>query len=336
MMSKYNMLIFLLSAMLYMSVSKENRKYFTSKGFWTACVIAGIIFLPNVIWNFNNGLVSFLHTKENAHGSGFSLHPDKMLEFIGAQFGVFGPIFFGCLLFIIGKIIKTRKITEDEKLLLCFTLPLLLLIITISLISRAHANWAAPVYVPATVLVTAWLVKNSKTRLIRASLYIHIFAAFLLTNFYLIDKFPAITIVGSKTDLSQGKIKDPFKRVHGWKDLGEGAIVLSEAYPEATILTDSRKIHSELLYYARPHAFDAVKWNPTGKKGDHYELTTDINKAKSKDFIYITYETSAHRIDSYFESAERIGNIHISPYSDYDIDFYAYYMKGFKGYDAVE
>ncbi len=336
MMSKYNMVLFLLSAMLYMLISPDNRKHFKGKGFWTACVIAGLIFMPNVIWNFNNGLVSFLHTKENAHGGGISLHFDKMLEFVGAQFGVFGPIFFGTLLFIIFRVIKNRKLNEETKLLLCFTLPMLLLITTISLLSRAHANWAAPVYVPATVLVCAWLLQRQKAKLIGVSITIHLLAAFLITNFSQIQNIDGFELVGKKTKFSEGKIKDPFKRVHGWDDLGEGTLVILDSYPNATILTDSRKIHSELLYYARPRAFGAVKWNPTGKKGDHFEVTTDINKVETDEFIYITYESSPHRLEAYFESAERIGNVHVPLYSDFDIDFYFYHLKGFKGYELTQ
>jgi 4-amino-4-deoxy-L-arabinose transferase-like glycosyltransferase len=335
MMSKYNMLIFLFSAIFYMSMSASNRKYFLSKGFWSACFIAGIIFLPNVMWNFDNGLVSFLHTKENASGSGIALYPENMLEFIAAQFGVFGPIFFASLLIIIYKFYKDRRISDANKLLLCFVLPLFLVIISVSLLSRAHANWAAPIYVPATILVVAWLVKNAHEKWIKASLFIHVFVALLMSNFYLIDKIPNVDFVGGKTAIVEGKlhIKDPFKRLYGWKDLGEGVKVLRKAYPEARILTDSRKIHSEILYYARPEAFHTVKWNPEGKMGDHFDLTTDINKAGTKDFIYITTSDSVDSMADYFESVERVGNIHISPYDDFAIDYYAYYMTGFKGYD---
>ncbi|PIR39006.1 MAG: glycosyl transferase family 39 [Alphaproteobacteria bacterium CG11_big_fil_rev_8_21_14_0_20_39_49] len=337
MMSKYNMLLFLLSAMLYMFLSPDNRKHLKGKGFWTACVIAGLIFLPNVIWNFNNGLVSFLHTKDNAQGGGFSLHFDNMFEFLGSQLGVFGPIFFGTLLFILFKVIKNCKADDATKLLLCFILPLLLVITAVSLLSRAHANWAAPIYVPATVLVCAYLLQNNRKKLIIASFAIHVFAAALLTNFYKLGNIPNVEISGRKTKIEDGKlfIKDPFKRVHGWEELGQGVIVLLDSYPSATVLTDSRKIHSELLYYARPRAYDAVKWNPTGNRGDHFEVTTDITDATTKDFLYITANDSADKMNNYFESIERVGNVHIPLYNDFDIDFYFYYLKGFKGYDAV-
>lgn len=335
MMSKYNMLMFLLSAMLYMSISGSNKKYLLSKGFWFACIVAGLIFLPNLMWNFDNSMVSFLHTKENASGSGIALYPEKMLEFIAAQFAVFGPIFFGSLLLIIYKFCKDRRIPEANKLLLCFIFPLLLVIITVSLLSRAHANWAAPVYVPATILVVAWLVKNSREKWIKVSLCIHIFAALLMSNFHFLDKIPNVEFVGGKTKISDGilKIKDPFKRLYGWRELGDGVKVIRESYPEAGILTDSRKIHSEILYYARPDAFNAVKWNPEGDIGDHFDLTTDINKSGTKDFIYITTSDSADYMTDYFQLVERVGNIHISPYDDFTIDYYAYYLQGFKGYD---
>jgi hypothetical protein len=332
MMSKYNMLLFLVSVLLYLSLIESNRKFFKASGFWTACVIAMIICLPNIFWNFNNGFASFMHTKANATGSGLSVYPGNMIEFLGSQFGVFGPIFFGYLLFILANALRIKDISSESKFLLCFILPLFLVILAVSLISRAHANWAAPVYIPAVIIVTAALIQTNRKYLVNISIALHVVAAVMLTNFYMLKYIPFIELNGSKTVLSEGKIKDPFKRVHGWKELGSAVQILLEAYPEGVLLTESRKIHSELLYYVKPHPFNAVKWNPLGRSGDHYELTTDINDLKDKDFIFVTQRDSISDVEAFFVSSERIGNIQIKPYEDYSLDYYIYRLTGFRGY----
>lgn len=333
MLSKYNMLLFLVSAVLYLALHKKHRTMLKSGRFWLACIIAFVVFLPNILWNFSNGFVSFLHTRDNAEGSGLTLNPLHMLEFIGAQFGIFGPIFFAVLLLILYKAVRHKSHDlEANKMMLCFILPMFLLIIAISMISRAHANWAAPVYVPATMLVIAYMVENRREKLIKLSLVINIIAALLFMNFNLITKIPGISFTDDKTNLAEGVIKDPFKRVHGWDEIGQAAAVLLAAYPGSVLLTDSRKLHSELLYYARPLAFNAVKWNADGKTDDHFDMTTDINKAGTDSFIIINQNPEKPGIESYFDSYEKVGNISIKPYGDYSMDYYAYYLKGFRGY----
>lgn len=334
MMSKYNMSVGVFSALVYLTISKDHRQHLKSLRLWSAVVISALIFLPNVIWNFNNGLVSFLHTKENASGGGMSFNFTNMFEFIGAQFGVFGPIFFAALIFAtICFFMGKGRQTDANKFLLIFIAPLFIVIVLVSLFSRAHANWAAPIYVPATIFVVAWLFDTQRTKLIKISIVLHIMVALLFTNFYLVKKIPGVELTGKRGDILSGKIKDPFKRLHGWKELGEGVSVLMEVYSDAAILTNSRKIHSELLYYVKPMPDNMVKWNPAGKTGDHFELTTDINKAGTKNFLLITKATDIDSIAFRFESATRVGNMSVSPYEDYPIDYYAYYLQGFGGYE---
>lgn len=334
MLSKYNMAVGLLGAFAYILISKENRHYIKSPRLWLAVTIAAIIFLPNILWNLNNGFVSFLHTKDNATGEGFSLNILTMLEFFGAQFGVFGPVFFFVLLLAVAEFcIKKDSRSDSKKLLLLMALPMLVIILSVSLLSRAHANWAAPSYVAATIFVVHYLIEKNKVKWIKGSIIFHISLVVILLSIPSLNKVPGIEFTGSKTDLKAGKIKDPFKRLYGWDELGQGASILQNSYPDAAILTDSRKIHSELLYYMRPMPENIVKWNPSGKTGDHYELTTDINKAGTKNFILITKSQNPESIFSYFESNLKIGNISVSPYEDYPIDYWAYYLKGFKGYE---
>lgn len=333
MLSKYNMLLFLPSVIIYLGFSTNGRKYLFTSKFWAAGIIALLIFLPNILWNLNNGMVSFAHTGDNAKGGGMALHPLNMLEFIGAQFGVFGPILFGSLLLILCRI-KSNSIYSEERLLIWQVLPLFLLITAISLLARAHANWAAPIYVSATILVVSWLIDKHKKKLLQISLVIHIFMATLFFGFIYIEKIPGIKLSGVATDLKAGIIKDPMLRLRGWKELGEGISTLLSAYPDSTLLTDTRKIHAELLYYVHPHPVKAIKWNPGGKIGDHYDLTSDIKKFIGKDFLFITVRESVDdRMAEYFENIERVGNIEINPHGDKGVNYYIYYLKGFKGYE---
>jgi hypothetical protein len=332
MLSKYNMLMFLPSVIIYLAFSRNNRKYLMSPKFLVAAFIAMLVFLPNILWNLQNQMVSFSHTGDNATGNGIALHPDKMLEFLGAQFGVFGPILFAVLLFIILQFAR-GKTTDKQRLLVWQVLPLFGLITAISLLSRAHANWAAPIYVPATILVVAWMLENNKKQLLIISLGLHIFVASLFMGFAIITKTPGIKLSGAHTDLKAGIIKDPFLRLAGWQDLGDAVTTLLQSYPDATILTEEREIHSELLYYVQPHPVSAVKWNPSGKISDHYDLTSSMEGLNGNNFMLVTMRDAIDsNIATYFDEYERVGNVEINPHGDRAVNYYMYYLKGFKGY----
>ena len=101
--SKYAMIFFILGITIYFIITPNSRVILKNSKFWTAMVIAGCILLPNILWNLNNGLVTFSHTADNANWTGSLLKPHKALEFFAAQFGVFGPIFFGALLVVVWR-----------------------------------------------------------------------------------------------------------------------------------------------------------------------------------------------------------------------------------------
>ena len=76
------------------------------RGRWRG-VVAGVARLvvtsPNLYWNLAKGFATIGHTADNAKWSGSLVHPLKALEFLGAQFGVFGPVLFGALLIIVAR-----------------------------------------------------------------------------------------------------------------------------------------------------------------------------------------------------------------------------------------
>src|SRR5690606_1771806 len=96
--SKYAMIYFVLCAAIWMILDQPSRWLLRDRKLALVLAIAGAVVAPNILWNIENGLVTFAHTADNANWTGNLLRPGKALEFLGAQFGVFGPILFGALL----------------------------------------------------------------------------------------------------------------------------------------------------------------------------------------------------------------------------------------------
>jgi len=321
--SKYTMIIFVVSAFAYLALSARHRRHLANPRLYAAMGLAALIYLPNLWWNYTHEFVSFKHTsRDNAHITGIHFHLGKMLEFLGSQFGVFGPVLFGWLLAILPRY---RSLRDDEgfKLLWWFIVPMFALILTVSLLSRAFANWSAPMYVASTVLVVAWLLRRHYRRWLYAAIAVNIL---LGVGFYHLHD-----ITGA-LGIELTKKSDPYRRVLGWKKLGEEVEKILKAHPGANLLSDDRKEMAELIFYTRIPPEKAVKWNPAHTLRDHYELTTDMESHIGEDFIYVTHRRGVGGVLKRFEKAEKIATITIPLYKDYTMVFDVYYLKHFKGY----
>jgi hypothetical protein len=321
MLSKYTMLLFLVSAVLYLLLYPPHRKYLTHRHFWIGTGIAAFLFLPNILWNAANGFVSFLHTKDNAALEETSLfHPSEMAEFVAAQFGVFGPVLFGILLWQCIQC-KTLRHERPYVLTLSFVLPLLGMITVIALLSRAHANWAAPVYVTATIAVAGWAVKHHKERLLQISLVLHLLLMLCFMQFEPLRKLAGFELSGKKTHIAEKQIKDPFERLKGLDRVGMEIAALLKHYPDAVLLADERKTLAVFLYYiAKENNFSGivpfVKWNEDDHIEDHYELVSDMNAYHGRKFLYITRDTKHEEVLNHFSKQQRIRQIIVPLYKD--------------------
>lgn len=331
--SKYTMLAILFSVLVLIIINKKFRFLLNSPNFWASCIIALILFSPNILWNAENHFVSFLHTKDNIDASGTSsLSLKTFLEFFGGQFGVFGPILFATLLVIFCNIKKASK-KHNHQFLLSFSLPLLAIVTLVSFISRAHANWAAPAYITATILVVAYLVENNKHKWVYASLILHIVAGIVFLQACSIIQLSGFTLSHKTFDINNRTIPDPYYRLRGWKTLGNKVTALKQHYPNAVLLTITRKTYAELLYYVSPHPFDMVKWQNTDQIHDHYELTANINDSSHKEFLLITSHDPLGHINGKFTSIKKLEDIIIPLYEGHQKQFFVYHLKGYKKHE---
>ena len=122
---------------------------------------------------------------------------------------MFGPLLFAGLILLLAT---WRGLAEPRaRLLAAFTLPTLAMMLGVSLLSRAHANWAAPTYVAATVLVVAWALQRGWRKLIAVSIALHLAAVGLLFT-----GREALAAFGLDVPAQY----DPLRRVRGWRELG--------------------------------------------------------------------------------------------------------------------
>ena len=304
-MSKYTISIFAIAALAFIILNSKNIYILKSIGIWVGALIAFIIFLPNLAWNFSNDFISFSHTGENVFSGGFSLYPMKMLEFIGAQFFVFSPILFPALFVCAYKMIKKGE--DKNSIDFYFTFVLLDIAILVSLISGAQAHWGAPAYIAGSVLIANFL--KNRLGLIKLTLVLHIIIAAIFYNLHLIPLE-----------------KDPFARVKMWNIAALKANSIAQDFPGAVFLSDERKMVASLQYHL-DNGREAVKWNADRIPHDYYDMTTDMNNYQGRNFILVTRSPSISHIAEYFKDSREIFQVDTTRKT-----FSIYHLKNFRGY----
>jgi Dolichyl-phosphate-mannose-protein mannosyltransferase len=317
--AKYAMAYWLLSALGFVLVLPAERRHFGP--LLAATGIALLIYSPNFWWNWSNGFVSYLHTRDNAALRGPLFHPDAFIEFFASQFGVFGPLLFAGLMLLIAT---WRGLAESRALLLAaFTLPTLGMMLGVSLLSRAHANWAAPTYVAATVLVVAWALQRGWRKLIAASIALHLAVVGLLFT-----GREALAAYGFEVPAQY----DPLRRVRGWRELGAEIGKELAAHPGLTLFTDDRELLAALIYYVRPHPLDAVKWKVTSRIQDQWDLTNGLGKRLGESFLLVSEHELTNEMQPSFAAIERLRPV-VIPLGPGAVRTYTLYVaRGFKGY----
>ncbi|HUB97781.1 MAG TPA: glycosyltransferase family 39 protein [Stellaceae bacterium] len=319
--SKYAMAYWLISALLFLSLYRDERRHL--KPFLGALALALLIYAPNFVWNYAHGFASYHHTEDNAAFHGLLFHPGHLLLFLGSQFGVFGPLLMAALLAIA---VQIHRLLHDRRavLLAWFALPTLAMMLVVSVMSRAEPNWAAPTYVSATVLVVAWLLERGWRRVVVWSVALHVTAAVAL-----LELNDAAHALGYNLNAKY----DVLHRVRGWSQLGQSVGAMLAEHPGAVLLARDRETMATLLYYVRPHPDLALKWNgDDGLPHDQFDLDADPQRFIGKDMLLVSPNPDIERIIARFASAGPIQHI-IIPLGGGDArSYWVRFLSGFKGY----
>jgi 4-amino-4-deoxy-L-arabinose transferase-like glycosyltransferase len=321
--AKYAMAWFILCLAVYLILTPQRRSLLSDFRLYVALAIGILMLVPNLVWNYQHSFATFSHTADNANWHGSLIHPVQALEFLGSQFGVFGPILFGAYLVIAWRAWKPG-LDEPDRLLLAFSLPVLAVITVQAFLSRAHANWAAETYVTGTVLVMATMVRDGAWGWLKTSFAINVALLVLIA---------AGTTIAGRVGLPVKH--DPFARVLGWRDVAaatrsELKAARDAGHPFAAVLTDDREVTAELLYYMRGEPTPILAWRE-GRPHDHFELTRPYTAAAGAPVLLVGLGGGGSRPGASFTSVKKIDerNLPAGEYARRRVTFYA--LSGYKG-----
>lgn len=265
--TKYTMSLFLACALWVLWI--DHRPRLASAKPWVAALLPCLCLVPNLVWNLTHEFATLRHTAEISQLDRELLNPGSLAAFVAAQFGVMGPLLFAALLAASAD--RSALRTDPRfRLLGFFALPVLVLFVMLSLLSRAHANWAAPAYVAATACTVVWLLRHGHRHWLAAALALNLVLAATLYHWHRIA--PAVGI-----ELKKGT--DPFHPVRGWNVAGIALAQSLLASGYRSLIAADRGTLVELAYYARRALGEPVTpliYNPGGQVRNHFELTADI------------------------------------------------------------
>jgi 4-amino-4-deoxy-L-arabinose transferase-like glycosyltransferase len=323
--AKYTMIAFPLSLALFLLFNPRERARFSLAGGAVALGAALVVVAPNLAWNAQHEFATLRHVGDNASLGGDLLRPDRLAEFVGAQFGVFGPVLFGVLLVVLTR--WRRLGAEPRWSLLLWMAATLLAIITLqSLLSRAHANWAAPSYLAGAILVSAWLLQSGRLGWLKAGVGINL--AFALA-------WPAYLMLIALQAPAWPSSLDPLAKARAAPELGAEIQAIRAAWPgePPQVLFDHRRLMATSLFYGGLDLTDTYMWTAGAEPGNHYALVRDLEAdPPAGPLLYVTGQADPASVMAVFQHAEPLGEIEIATHPDRRFQYFFFRLDGFRGY----
>ncbi|MAK61464.1 MAG: hypothetical protein CMK09_10825 [Ponticaulis sp.] len=324
--SKYAMIYFLLGMGLACIYDKPLRSALMSlSGTCTAGALL-VVLAPHLIWNAVTGFKTVGHTADNANWQGSLFNLDNGLNFIGDQFGVFGPASFVLLLivFVLLAFRMTQLVQNANiRVLLAFTLPPLVIIIVQAFISRAHANWAATASPAAAVIVAVWVCQSDwKAKAgLGLSFLINCTAGLLFVG--VVSAPPAFV-----NDLG---LANAVKRLRGWPETTDQVARIAEANNATAIIMDEREIWHGLDYYGRDGALNIpIRAWRRNEAPSSFSEEIPISEQEASNAILLSYmQGEREKFLAAFNPVEELGELRIDLGGGKYRVFQVYRVNGF-------
>jgi undecaprenyl-diphosphatase len=238
--SKYTAVLFAPCVLCYMVFDKKLF-WLKNKHFYFAFVLSFAVFLPVLVWNAQNGWISFSY--QLGHGlSSREIHFNYVFEYLGAQALVAGPfVFFAGFAAVISKI-KRKAFDSKTVFLSSFSIPVILFFAATALKRYPGANWPSFAYFSFSVLTAAYLLSNVtplKKKILIAAV---VFNAVLSAAAGLHAKF---TIFPVQKFSQKAAIADATNWFCGWRYLGNDILSSQAKYA----VTGKHQWSAALEYY---------------------------------------------------------------------------------------
>lgn len=320
MLAKYTALVFAAGAIGYGLFSARARDW---RGAAIAVAAGLVVFAPNIWWQMANSFHTVVHVAEDAAPPGSRYNIDKMAEFIGAQLGVIGPVWFVAML----AAFWFRRDWLDDwrmRLLAWQTGALLFAMIALAFWTRAQPNWAAPAYVAGSIFAARWLLTRKWDWGLKVQGAVGVVAALAL--------YGAAWAYATFPD-NLPRSLDPYKKMRLAEPFCEPVLAaLGEEGAEVLLSNDRRRL-SECMFLGG-FGFEGVAvWNPKLIPQNHHELVATLSPGDDRLMLLATMSRqSARDIAMRFDAAREIETSTFQTHKGREYAYSIWVVQGFRGY----
>lgn len=233
MLSKYAAIYGLAGLCLFAVVMRRETPAVTRRGILMFLGGMALLASPNILWNLANELTTVRHLGDNANLERQSYSLGNSLGFLGAQFATAGPLVFALMF----GVLRARRNDAAGMLMLCLSVPAILVIMIQAFLSEANANWALAA-MPGLVLWLARWLATANAWLGRAAISINLALSGLLL---------AVTMAGTLGPLTPES--DPLRRLRGWHQLAIDTEEAMQSHQAATVIADRRATAALLSWH---------------------------------------------------------------------------------------
>jgi len=326
--AKYAMIYFLAGFVLAAFFEKQARVLLVKPELRLALGLAVITVSPNILWNAANGFLTLRHAGGNVIGEPIEPSVIRPLEFLAAQFAVFGPVVFGVAIVAItflargaiacgvalpfppsplagegrrchsvcGGPIASNRLMPADRILLGFALPPLIVVTVTASMVHAYANWASAAFIPLAVLAAAILVRRNLWILLWGSLALGLAVQIAFIG---ADAF------ASSIRLPFFSTPNPYFRTLGWNGYGRTVGRLARSLGASTIVSDTRAEVASLLYYWRDQPEQILAWPTTNLP--NFDLTRGLTAAAPPPVLFVSQCPATDRLEKYYAKVMPLG-----------------------------
>jgi 4-amino-4-deoxy-L-arabinose transferase-like glycosyltransferase len=293
--SKYAMIYFLAGVLLSALVSQPARQLLTSRILGLALVIGAIVVLPNVAWNIEHSFMTFRHTGDLVLGEDFRLSILRALEFVGSQFGVFGPVVFAAMIVATFQL-RSNKLVEQDRMMIAFFVTPLIGVTIIAVGVHTYANWASVSAISGLILTAALLIRREQS----AWLYGSIGLGLLMQAGLLVTDATATHIA-----LPFLKNPNPYNRTLGWRAYAERVGQLALELGTPTIANDYRGEVAALRYYWRNKPVEILSWGTADSP--EFDTVHPLTLSAPGPILFVTSCPDQDRASAFYTEVTYLG-----------------------------
>lgn len=335
--SKQMMLAFPALMLLFAAVSREDRALLRNPRMWLAILLGMAFIIPVLRWNQQHAWITLEHTKHHFDASqkDFLGWLSRTLENVGLQALIYTPVTFVALIAaMIAAVKQRRQLTRPVLFVLLASAPALACFAVLALRQRINPNWPAAFFVPAFILVAAWLRGLPPFRAHpgweRWSLRIGSVLVFIVHL--------ALLIVFS-TEL---KGIDKLSSLRGWSEAGIEAQEFLDLVPDKEntfVMALGHRYHAAEMAFYMPSHPRVYRWEPSETVQSQYEIWPGPEERIGFDALILDPGPGEALLQNpvfttAFEKLDYRGNIRI-PLGKETREFSVYFARNLKSWKPV-